>query len=115
MCTCAASIFLIEGLGQQNYGNLNWGNGIIIDETVIQQKGLSDPNPFFQTLLSKPYRRQVIAAVHVYGPTVSGVRVQSLLSPAKPCRLRCPIQAERTTHLCRRSRRTRRPVDCTQC
>ena len=70
----AASIFLIEGLGQQNYGNLNWGNGIITNEAVIQQKGLSDPNPFFQALLAKPYRRQVIAAVHVYGPTVSGVR-----------------------------------------
>ncbi len=87
MCACAASIFLIEGLGQQNYGNLNWGNGIITDETIIQQKGLSDPNPFFQTLLSKPYRRQVIAAVHVYGPTVSGVRPPDV--PACPLHCVC--------------------------
>ncbi len=73
-CAGAASVLLIEGLGQQNYGNLNWGDGLITDAATIAQKKLSDPNPFFQQLLTKPYRKQVIVAVHVYPPSISKVR-----------------------------------------
>ena len=46
--SAAASILLIEGLGQQNYGNLNWGDGLITDSATIAAKGISDPNPFFK-------------------------------------------------------------------
>jgi hypothetical protein len=66
-------VLLIEGLGQQAHGGLNWGDGLITDRDTIARGGLSDPNPFFQELLTKPYRRQVIAAVHVYPPAISKV------------------------------------------
>jgi hypothetical protein len=69
----ADSVLLIEGLGQQAYGSLNWGDGLITDRDTIARSGLSDPNPFFQELLTKPYRRQVVAAVHVYPPAISKV------------------------------------------
>lgn len=65
---------MIEGLGQQNYGTLNWGDGLITDPAVIANKKLSDPNLFFQQLLKKPYRRQVIVGVHVYPPSISKVK-----------------------------------------
>jgi hypothetical protein len=64
---------MIEGLGQQNYGSLNWGDGLITDAAVIANKKLSDPNLFFQQLLKKPYRRQIIVGVHVYPPSISKV------------------------------------------
>jgi hypothetical protein len=73
----AASVLLIEGLGQQSYGSLNWGDGLITDHNTIARTGLSDPNPFFQELLRKPYRRQVIAAVHVYPPVISKVMMRN--------------------------------------
>ena len=66
-------MLLIEGLGQQSYGSLNWGDGLISDRNTIARTGVSDPNPFFRELLTKPYRRQVIAAVHVYPPVISKV------------------------------------------
>ena len=66
-------MLLIEGLGQQSYGSLNWGDGLITDRDTIARTGVSDPNPFFQELLTKPYRRQVVAAVHVYPPVISKV------------------------------------------
>lgn len=71
----AASVFMIEGLGQQSYGGLNWGDGLITQQSVIQQYGLSDPKPFFQQLLASSYRRQVIVAVHVYPPAISKVGI----------------------------------------
>jgi hypothetical protein len=74
MISFAASIMMIEGLGQQNYGSLNWGDGLATDPTVIANKKLSDPNLFFQQLLKKPYRRQVIVGVHVYPPSISKVQ-----------------------------------------
>lgn len=70
---------MIEGLGQQNLGTLNWGDGLITDAATISNKKLSDPNPFFQQLLKKPYRRQVIAGVHVYPPSIS--KVAAVQSP----------------------------------
>lgn len=39
---------VIEGLGQQSYGNTNWGDGLITDsKTLADQPKLSDPRPFF--------------------------------------------------------------------
>lgn len=38
---------------------LNWGNGFITDYNIINSRGLSDPNPFFATLVRKPYADKV--------------------------------------------------------
>lgn len=92
----AASVFIIEGLGQQSYGSLNWGDGLIIDPSIISQFGLSDPNPFFKELLTKPYRRQVVVGVHIYPPAISKVGCclcacggSCLLDPSAACVLIC--------------------------
>ena len=75
-------MLLIEGLGQQSYGSLNWGDGLITERNTIARTGVSDPNPFFQELLTKPYRRQVVAAVHVYPPVISKVCIAGRWSAA---------------------------------
>lgn len=80
---------MIEGLGQQNYGSLNWGDGLITDAVVIANKKLSDPNLFFQQLLKKPYRRQVIVGVHVYPPSISKVQKASAQQDLASLRLLC--------------------------
>jgi hypothetical protein len=49
------TIFFINGAGQTGF-KINWGNGFCTEPALIQQYGLSDPNPFFKALLSKPYR-----------------------------------------------------------
>ncbi|HSW86842.1 MAG TPA: cellulase family glycosylhydrolase [Rhabdochlamydiaceae bacterium] len=64
-------LFFIEGCGQGGIG-CNWGDGFCTDPTLIMQNGLSDPNRFFQTLLTKPYLNQVVISPHVYPPTVTG-------------------------------------------
>ncbi|MBA3237641.1 MAG: cellulase family glycosylhydrolase [Parachlamydiaceae bacterium] len=63
-------LFFIEGAGQSGI-NANWGDGFATDENLIKQGGLSDPNPFFQALLHKPYVNQVVISPHVYPPSVT--------------------------------------------
>ncbi|GBF93230.1 glycoside hydrolase [Raphidocelis subcapitata] len=63
-------LFMFEGTGQNGYG-LNWGNGFITDSQIIQSRGLSDPNPFFKTLLTKPYVDRSILTPHVYPPSIT--------------------------------------------
>ena len=67
----ANTLFFIEGCGQTAFPGLNWGDGFVTDSSVISQYGLSDPNPFFQSLLQKPYLNQVGVAPHVYPPSVT--------------------------------------------
>jgi hypothetical protein len=43
----------------------------VTDPALITQYRLSDPNPFFTVLLTKPYRNQVVISPHVYGPSVT--------------------------------------------
>jgi hypothetical protein len=38
---------------------------------LSSDKSLSDPRPFFDALLSKPYRNRVILSPHVYPPSVT--------------------------------------------
>jgi hypothetical protein len=64
-------LFFIEGAGQGQIG-CNWGDGFCTDPNLIAQYGLSDPNPFFQQLLTKPYLNQVVISPHVYPPSVTG-------------------------------------------
>jgi hypothetical protein len=58
LTTTAASYTAPAGTGQNMFG-LNWGNGFITDYNIINSRGLSDPNPFFSTLVRKPYVGQV--------------------------------------------------------
>ena len=57
------------------------------DASIIASTGISDPNAFFQQMLSKPYVDQLVAIPHVYGPSVSlaqsgysGVQLYQMLS-----------------------------------
>lgn len=60
----------MEGCGQGPLGK-NWGDGIATDPQIIKSRGLSDPNPFFQALLQRPYIDQIIIGPHVYPPSIS--------------------------------------------
>lgn len=53
-------LFFIEGLGQSGLAN-NWGDGVCTDAATIAQYGISDPNPFFTTLMGKAYLSQVLS------------------------------------------------------
>ncbi|BDA42796.1 probable major extracellular endoglucanase [Coccomyxa sp. Obi] len=64
-------IFFVEGTGQNGIGAA-WGDGFVTDGDLISQDGLSDPRPFFDGLLSKPYVDQVVLSPHVYGRSVTG-------------------------------------------
>lgn len=80
-CTCVAQIspatlFLIEGSGQSWKGAMNWGDGFITDRQLINERGMSDPNPFFLTLLTKPYLNNVVIAPHYYPPSISQATAQ---------------------------------------
>jgi len=69
--TPGAPIFFVEGGGQTGLRGVNWGNGFATDRAAIARSALSDPNPFFERLLAKPYRRSVVISPHVYGPSVT--------------------------------------------
>lgn len=47
------------------------GNGFVTDPAIIKEYGIHDANPFFTTLLSKPYLDSVVISPHLYGPSVS--------------------------------------------
>ena len=66
--TGGEAVFAIEGTGQSGL-NANWGDGFAT--TKISELGLSDPRPFFNALLRKPYADRVILAPHVYPPSVT--------------------------------------------
>lgn len=63
-------LFLIEGTGQGGI-DANWGDGFATDPQLIQQYGLSDPNPFFKAVVKKEYANQVVVSPHVYPPSVT--------------------------------------------
>ncbi|WIA19208.1 hypothetical protein OEZ86_005581 [Tetradesmus obliquus] len=66
----AKVLFMFEGTGQNMFG-LNWGNGFITDYNIINSRGLSDPNPFFATLVRKPYADKSVITPHVYPPSIT--------------------------------------------
>ncbi len=62
-----------------------WGDGFVTDPGVIAQYGLTDPNPFFNTVLTRPYANQVVISPHYYPPSISGQTMKYAdLSPACP-------------------------------
>jgi hypothetical protein len=62
------------GTGQNMFG-LNWGNGFITDYNIINSRGLSDPNPFFASLVRKPYADKVRLGNQVLLPPETDFRV----------------------------------------
>ncbi|KAK9787370.1 hypothetical protein WJX73_004527 [Symbiochloris irregularis] len=65
------TLFMVEGTGQTGYPGINWGDGFITDAGIISQYGISDPNPFFESLSTSPYLGNVILSPHVYPPSVT--------------------------------------------
>ena len=65
------TLFFVEGGGQLPY-SMCWGDGFVTDPSIIAAGNLSDPNPFFQTLLTKPYLNNVVVSPHYYPPSISG-------------------------------------------
>ena len=61
-------MFAVEGTGQSGL-NANWGDGFATER--VDELGLQNPKPFFDTLLTKPYRNRVILAPHVYPASVT--------------------------------------------
>ena len=45
--------------------------GFITDPKLIAQSGMSDPRPFFVSLLSRPYLNNVVISPHYYPPSIS--------------------------------------------
>lgn len=66
-------LYVLEGCGQANLAK-NWGDGMAVDPDLVRDRRLTDPNPFFRTLMTKPYLSQVVAGPHVYSPSVSSAQ-----------------------------------------
>ena len=47
------------------------GDGFFTDPAFIASHGVSDPNSFFQTLLTKAYLNNVVISPHYYPPSIS--------------------------------------------
>lgn len=62
-------LFMFEGTGQNMFG-LNWGNGFVVDMRIIRERGISDPNPFFKQLLTRPYNTSAVMTPHIYPPSI---------------------------------------------
>lgn len=65
------TIFFIEGCGQLGYA-MCWGDGFIVDPGLISSFGLTDPRPFFDTALTKPWINNLVISPHYYPPSISG-------------------------------------------
>lgn len=77
------------GTGQNMFG-LNWGNGFITDQNIITSRGMSDPNDFFQDLLTKPYLDEVRRVVCA--------RCSCVLACVRACAAVCCVCACAGTH-----------------
>eukprot|EP00891_Asterochloris_glomerata_P009180 jgi/Astpho2/9180/fgenesh1_pg.00137_%23_8_t len=68
-----ATLFMIQGCGQAQARLVNnWGDGFVTDPVVLAATpGASDPNPFFRSLMGRPYLDQVVIAPHVYPPSIT--------------------------------------------
>ncbi|KAK9811812.1 hypothetical protein WJX72_010558 [[Myrmecia] bisecta] len=67
---CPDCLLMVEGTGQSPLG-LTWGTGLVIDDFWIQNKSLSDPRPFLDQLVTKPYVNQIVITPHIYCPSVT--------------------------------------------
>ncbi len=55
----------------QNPVQMCWGDGFVTDPVLIQRDNMSDPRPFFDDLLTRPYLNNVVISPHYYGPSIS--------------------------------------------
>lgn len=62
--------FMVEGTAQGGY-NLNWGDGFVTNQSIIRATGIEDASPFFEAVITKPYRDNVIISPHMYGPSIA--------------------------------------------
>ena len=50
-----------------------WGSDGLVDcAGVIASFGLTDPKPFLNAVLQRPYANQVVISPHYYPPSISG-------------------------------------------
>lgn len=67
------TVMLVEGstahTGQ--YTGINWGDGFATTSAYLQRTGYSDPRPFFDVLMTKPYLNNVALTPHMYPPSVT--------------------------------------------
>ncbi|EIE23035.1 glycoside hydrolase [Coccomyxa subellipsoidea C-169] len=68
---CPDCLFLGEGTGAAMVG-ANYGDGYVIDQSVVRNSGASDATPFFNRLVKKAYASQFMAAPHIYCGEVTG-------------------------------------------
>lgn len=70
---------VIEGASASTgqYPGINWGDGFATTAAYLNLTGLTDPRPFFNTLLTKPYLNNVALGPHVYPPTITNSYVVS--------------------------------------
>ena len=61
---------LVEGCGQTNLGK-NWGDGLAVDRAIVTSRRIDSAENLFATILGKPYVNNVVAAPHVYPPSIS--------------------------------------------
>ena len=64
-----STVFVLQGCGQPALAK-NWGDGLATDAAVIARLNLTDPRPFFDALVSRPYASNVVLGPHVYPPSV---------------------------------------------
>ena len=64
-----STVFVLQGCGQPALAK-NWGDGLATDPAVIARLNLTDPRPFFDALVSRPYANNVVLGPHVYPPSV---------------------------------------------
>jgi hypothetical protein len=48
------------------------GDGFVLDEAALTAYQLSDPRPFLQQVLQRPYSNRVVLGPHLLGPSSSG-------------------------------------------
>lgn len=65
------TLFFVEGCGQLGYA-MCWGDGFVTDPATISAFGLTDPKPFLNAVLTRPYANQVVISPHYYPPSISG-------------------------------------------
>jgi len=80
--TPGAAIFMVQGstasfqedaggLRKLNGFNLTTGDGFVTDPALIKEGGLSDPRPFFNEVVVRPYASRTLLAPHLYPPGLS--------------------------------------------